>query len=634
MSRLSFSRLLLVLTLVLSAMLANAGRYVVTYTGGTIDYPDGTSESFTTKNLTDVNTGVGYEERSGGFDSRLHPQGGHLHGTITAKLDWQGTGSPPDQIVVEEAAYSNEYGEDDRIPMADYVLTTATTGIGGETQTTFFFGSPTQYPRNWSWISGGSVRRYSVIANPGPHIQTQLSCSPEASVYPRYPWVYDANYGYIYSDDWSWSCQASYRVRALPVTIALGGGTSQTPGNYLVGQRMTADLYVPFGLVPTASGSTPAYQWTIGSVASSWSDGPGAGQGEGGDDEYPVELGPEGNPFKQFYFTRGANGSAGHKIDLSPSDYTAPSLVCCFANQGNPAITCATHLAVPSGALPTEGLDVTVSANISVSRPNLPPISPPDTSTLGVTPGVNFLSPGSQTTPGLLSVTDADDLNGTKTAPLGTAYRARVTTPDEFVQNMSNLQAFGGWVWVQGIEEASYRTCGSSIKQTLQLNPDSSGDTLHGLDFDLPYAPVTTYDMTGVDTIDNDPAHSSSTFKMYVANGKLGRTHDTPLEPLYLTDSTSPHDSNGQPIAAGFYAIDETFSVWQMYRPPGEGSQFVPVQSFRWHWTSGDGIQWNGSAWGYKSSMHGGVTRLPADTVWPSWARVYQGSHPHFATSP
>ena len=423
-------------------------------------------------------------------------------------------------------------------------------------------------PSATAWIS-----RYSVKHNAQSFT---LTCAPDASA--SYP---DTHRDYpLY---WGVFSNVSYGLDVAYPQIKLSGGKGGLGSELLIGQRLTAGVPNVLDLVSPPSGATPGYRWSV----------------EG-----------DADPFKEFYVEvkRGNATSIGEKRQPSDLDLKRDSFAICFAKPGTATVKCATlHLAVPAGAVPAAGIDVDldpVSATVVV---------PVFTEQVVVAKGTVVLDQpeirGGTFYPGRLRL---GGNNGTTFArPDGINYRSNITTPPGYRETTysgtTTSTDSGGFRWVQVVTYGTTRTVADgSPKGTVQqkvCGPAAGSPGVYwnrGLDTFYPYAPVDTSDVNfnppnTVDANDGWGLMYRANGGTRDANGNLtgpGESGDTPGNDLHRQDAASGGTTTGAPKASA-YRIRDDFTVYQLYRPPGAGSQFVPVQSFHWYW--GGRLKWSES---------------------------------------
>lgn len=235
-----------------------AGYYEVTYSGG--------SYTFTTPYGSNT---YGYSLNSQGkwgcfgswqITGSSGTVTGNASGTITATFTWHPdyVGEPTPQCVIVQQVASTQWS----------VGGTNFASGGGDRN--HGVSSPEILTTNdSSGPNGGviSVIGYSVRMNPGttftetanPNANASASCRPEFAV---------ANVGLT----------VSYQASAAGVEVLLSGGIGeQHEKRYLIGQRVTATLSIPFGLTLTSinwsvNGGSPFKSWTADQTSTTFTD--------------------------------------------------------------------------------------------------------------------------------------------------------------------------------------------------------------------------------------------------------------------------------------------------------------------------------------------------------------------------
>lgn len=139
----------------------------------------------------------------------------------------------------------------------------------------------------------------------------------------------------------------------------------------------------------------------------------------------------------------------------------------------------------------------------------------------------------------------------------------------------------GGWHFVQKAQGNRYRV-NSGVRQSMAENG------LDLLDTRYPYEPGPF-----------DPEIDSP--GTYPADGSTGTAADGPNTGSFLATMTEVE-------------INEHFGTWMMYRPPGDGSVFVPLKKIKWSWYGK--AQKTGGTWNMV---------LPSDSGWQ-----FDGDYPLF----
>ena len=265
---------------------------------------------------------------------------------------------------------------------------------------------------------------------------------------------------------------------------------------------------------------------------------------------------------------------------------------------GTPKRTVA-HLAVPAGALPATGLDVSASAQVVIKAPTVD----------------NFSAAWKNT----ISVESPTLRDGATTETLieGTAT---VTTPPGFVSGTDS----GGWLWMQTIATGTTRILnGGTTVQAEQVGPDAQGNYhLNGIDFNFGYLP---YPPAQGDQAAPGTFTTSDGLQLYHANYK-----DAANQVHVLCDATMAQwsDRPGDRLEGSVmsYRFNVQFKTWLMYRPPGSGSQFVPLEAFGWLY--GGDVAWDdkNKIWTLSNAAPTTVTQTDltlTPTPFPQWDRIF-----------
>jgi hypothetical protein len=271
-----------------------------------------------------------------------------------------------------------------------------------------------------------------------------------------------------------------------------------------------------------------------------------------------------GEPFKRFDvdFVPGAQISTGHRVNLASTDLSAATLACCFARTGSPTISCALHLTLPELS-PTGGLAVTVSKDTATVAP---------TSSVSVDHDGTVILVNSSLHSGAtlrISTSSRMDWSGTVTSPSG-------------------YGSDGGWNFTQLITLGSSRHVPPSTTQTEQCGNGTAWWT-SGLDTAWGYEPQDG---------------------LFPDDGTEGHAFDCP--------------SFGLEADADSYSARQDFEVYQLYLPPGTGSQYVPLKKFTWYWTGT--ATWGGSPWVLSGDSCGHTAPLNYPSF-PDWDHLVQAPH-------
>ena len=410
------------------------------------------------------------------------------------------TDPPPNCVLVEQDAGVRWYLRD--LGGTATCDGTLDPGVPGATPVTGdFWGSSPDSPGMVS-----SATSYTVKYSPGSSFS--VSCKPTGSCTGQ------AGTNGSVDGEIELSCGAS----AYPITINLSGGIgSNTAKHLLIGQQLTATL-TTWPLAPTS------YYWGIsGGVA-----------------------------FKNYT----ADDSSGV---YTPLGYETDSqLVTYFCQPTTMAtVSCLVHLAVPAGASPASGLDVTPTQTLTVEKPSaLLDVAigsvtdlPTSTNPIGVQLQQFYMYPQSGNAEGI-------SWNGTLTTPA-----AYVTDGD-----------YGSWNWTQLIT-AQRQQKNNGVYWQFAVNTTTPATVINNvsvLDGSYPYG-----------------------YFWYPSDGTRTGNADSPYQPL---------DSS---IAIREYDVSDSFNDYLMYLPPGSGSLPVAMKRSSWYWdfqalkdptnawsTSGENAQW------------------------------------------
>lgn len=361
----------LCLTLVLCAgasTAAQAGSYVVSYSGGTV----------TASNSS--NSGPYYLDNSGAYGGSagvgwgVNSASAACSGTITATFTWQPSSTddpPPTDAVIAETAFA----------VAGYAGSTPATKAEADNSLGF--------PRNINTYNvsrhldppGGNCRgtRYSLKSNPGNTFT--VTATPTATL---------TGAGSSLTPSSNGSVGVSYEATATPLEVVLGGGIGpKNSKSFLIGQQVT-------GTVLTGGLTASGFNWSVdaGSPFSDyrvvWSS-----QTPNTTSATFTPLGTQTQPAVTFHFKQASAGG----VD---------------ANVSTPV-----NLAVPAGALPAAGLTATLTQQCHVDPP---------TKTIDVHIGTVQLLPN-PANPQYMGLVGAITPEGSNT---GIYWRGTVTTPSQY----------------------------------------------------------------------------------------------------------------------------------------------------------------------------------------------------------
>ena len=383
-------------------------------------------------------------------------------GAITTKFQWVGTTEdelPPEYVLVTEwceAKYNCTSNPSAPSGSCDNGL-----GHPAVTQAGPVYGSGGTIV--WYGASGTSRgTRYS-IKNGADVITLSLSPSAEAN----------APSGAMSAAVW-------YRASVSPIQIVFDDGIGpQSFRRYLIGQVVTTHL--------ESGGLSPSnFSWSVAGV----------------------------DPFKLWSADRNATVYLPSVLG-SGSSYTFHG-----RKPGPYTVNVTAHLDVPSGALPSGGLDVQVARTCNAEKPY---------NSLTVTMGQPTIS-----NDGILKLDGAHlpQYSGS----YGTLWLNQVTTPSEYGSG-------GTWQFVQTI--VPHRL----IRDTSYVDHIWIFDRLHGLDVEYPYN-FMTYPADGGEYYRGDqPAHGPADESKYI-----------------------------------YSEVFDSFETYSLYSPPGTGSMYVPLKGWPWYW--------------------------------------------------
>ena len=330
-----------------------------------------------------------------------------------------------------------------------------------------------------------------------------------------------------------------YNASAAPLEILLSGGISDGRSRkLLVGQKCVATVSSG-DLMPTS------YSWSISG----------------------------GMPFKSYT----ATDTLGKLYAIGTESGSSYTMY--FAAVGTPQVTCAVHLAVPSGSRPAAGFNETLTKQCTAQRPDVNVPSP-------IKEGM-VLAVGSGTATGglVLSGYSDSDLPADMNA-VGIKFKASVTTPSAFTGSGAGS---GKWVWAQKTTVNTTEVINGSILEVCALGPGNVHQKTNLLDGKWPY------DHTEVGV----PAY-------FAANGSFGIDGDEP--------GITPFDSSASSVSTG-----DSFETYVMYLPPGEDIQYVPLWKIGWSWS---GSATKSGVWTITPVNPPPTPTSASTSVHPEWTNV------------
>jgi len=492
-----------------AATSARAGSYAVSYSGGNVN-ASGRTSPYTSSQDSPVSYGGGGSfgwGTSTTSDGTVVPWSGDLHcdGAITATFTWSGGADdpPPTSVVIMEQSSVIAGG----VAMSNGLPSTFTLDSGVDFNPVT--GSPTPASGasyvNLNSSSGGT--RYKIKEAPG--LSFSITCSPSLEVVG----IDMSVAGPPSNGGGSGRGGISYQATATPLEIVLSGGIgARDQKKFLIGQQVTATIATG-GLTATNAN----YYWAVSG----------------------------GEAFKSWTPTDKPNTST---TFVGLSGQTASTLTFCFrkvASSGTKeTVACPVHLAVPTGALPTAGLDAQLSRDCTVDVPIVT-----FTAFTGTVQSIISDHFPDKTNPKGMQFLDClDPLLTAKGQSEGISWNGTVKAPTGYGSG-------GGWNYTQLV------TPGRSTTTAGVALPFSLNGTLV-LDNTFGYDPVFT-----------------DTPSLFPDDGTLEESYDSPS--YYF----------GQPFGtASHVEVFDNFQTYILYKPPGTGSQFVPLKNSTWYW-KGQGDQ-------------------------------------------
>lgn len=265
----------------------------------------------------------------------------------------------------------------------------------------------------------------------------------------------------------------------------------------------------------------------------------------------------KGEPFKDYQ----ASDSLGVFIALTAGDLDDATLLFHFKKPESEfvRVQCQVHFAVPQGSLPSGGIIVAPHRDCLDKAPG-------DTLLVTVPGSTDIYYQGgaywANLTPPVLGLQTVNPFN------FGTQWSNQVTTPSEFGPDL------GSWNITQLVTPQRTVVAGGSHVWSL------NGLTV--LDGMFPYSHI-----------------------------------ETPCN-----DSHSGGDAPGNELSSPSYTTqskvnNETFTTYSMYKPPGEGSVYVPLSCYRWSWTgTADKINFVWTLSGANQGIFQRIQKFPPHPVW------------------
>jgi len=438
-------------------------------------------------------------------DAATYYGGSHPYSFYNGVYSGGGPGSCGGQIKALFTWQSS--GPDDPPPPQVLTVQTSTAALGGGSPNGGKCADGLGNPQ----VGGMSQGTLYAVANSSSTVE--VDCTPTASI----------GSGASY-------CDVTYSAAIYPVTVNLGGGIGpSTAKRLLVGQQLGATL---------GAGPLTQTSWN-------WSASGGA-------------------PFKNYV----ANDAKGVYTPLASE--TNSQLVCNLAQPTTGAsVSCTAHLAVPTGASPAAGLDVTATQAFIVEKPS---------AMLDVFMGtVADLPTSINPTAVQLQKDYYSSLDGRAN---GIAWKGTITTPATYVFSGD----YGTWNYTQLLNAARQQK-NNGVYWQLAVNTTTPATLINGstvLDGTYPYA-----------------------YSWYPSNGTRAGSADSPAQGL---------DSN---TAVREYDVSDSFNDYLMYLPPGSGSLPVPLKLTNWYWNF-QALKDATNAWSTssKNASWGFVGDFPAFPTW------------------
>jgi hypothetical protein len=329
---------------------------------------------------------------------------------------------------------------------------------------------------------------------------------------------------------------ASFSVTPIPITLSPSGGIGPNSAkSLLIGQQFG-------GSVNSGTLSQTSWNWTVSG----------------------------GSPFLDYV---AADGGAVYTPFTPP---TGATMGCYFAKPTTSVtVSCAAHLALPSGAFPAAGLDVTVKRTLTIEKPS---------DQLNIVIGSVNAEPGLPfgTPPTFVELEQYPQTTPSPNA-CGIQFQGTITTPAAYV--LSN--DYGQWNWTQLVTTSRQEKNNGTYWQ-FAIKTNNSTTIINGrqvLDGGYPYG------------------------SWYSANGVQDGNTDSPVQDL----SSDP--------AIREYDVSDSFDDYLMYQPPGANSLPVPLKETDWYWTF-QALKNASNVWSVsgRNAYWGFVADFPAFPTWNLYA--------------
>lgn len=320
---------------------------------------------------------------------------------------------------------------------------------------------------------------------------------------------------------------ASFTINSSPTANIKGSGVvgqeSSNSGNASVNYKATAtplEIVLSGGIGARDNKSFLVGQLVTGSLATGGLTANGFNWSVSGSE-----------PFKNWTPTQTPNTPTNFNGYLG--DTSSQTSFCFRKYTGATAtVTSPLHLIVPSGAKPSSGFDVSLEQTCAVDKPS---------NTLAVYIGSvqgisGYATPDPN--PTAVELLGAYDSNSSSTVS-GIIWDGTVATPTEYGYG-------GGWNYTQLITP-------HRLKRIAGVDHLLIPDGVQVLDSSFGYY----------------PEYFSSSPNLYPDDGNSQTEGDSPAMPF---------------SGASYVEVLDSFETYTLYKPPGAGSQFVPLKNLNWYW--------------------------------------------------